>query len=127
MTGVEMNKRLCELLGICWHEWVDNVGHQSCNHPKMCKHCWSYPVEVDENPDFVSPAGRIDLLRRMRERLSEKKFDNFLKNMTGGICSPERTILVTYILDDPGAIARAALEFLEKEANHERRTPQVVD
>ena len=87
----DINKRLCELLGITgYDDWV-------------------------EKPDFFSPLGRIDLLRRMRTRSDHEEFTSFINpNYSWD------TYLIDLLLDDNGALARAALEYLEgKEANHE--------
>jgi hypothetical protein len=83
----DVNKRLCELLGIKdYDEWI-------------------------EKPDFFSPAGRIDLLQRLKEKGCVYEF-------LARFAFPAD--FVSFLLDDNGALARAALEFMEgKEANHE--------
>ena len=78
----DINKRLCELLRKP-HEIVD--------------------------PEFVSPAGRIDLLKRMR-----KREDWTICYQTLGLY--DASGLLFYILDDTGAFAQAVLEFLEGKA-----------
>ena len=85
----DANKRLCELLGITgYDDWV-------------------------EKPDFFSPLGRIDLLKRLKER-AYYRFYEFLARYKFA------ADLAVELLDDNGALARAALEFMEgKEASHE--------
>ena len=119
----DVNKRLCELLGICWHEQVDDQTLQ-------CKHCGApmlFPWH--QNPDFTSEKGRIDLLKRIR---GMKGLDNFF--LFYGEMQREEfgelpmvgleftsIFIDSIMLDDNGALARVALEFLEaKEASHDR-------
>ena len=68
----ELNKELCKLLGICWHEWVENKGHDA--EPLMCKKCWKYPEEVGQNPDFATPEGIVQLLGIMESREDYEDF-----------------------------------------------------
>ena len=76
----DVNKRLFELLGITgYDDWL-------------------------EKPDFFSPLGRIDLLRRLKEKGC---FYEFLARYKFA------ADLAVELLDDHGALARAALEFLE--------------
>ena len=84
----DVNKRLFELLGITgYDDWL-------------------------EKPDFFSPLGRIDLLRRMRTRDDHEEFTSFINpNYSWD------TYLIDLLLDDNGALASVALEFLE--ASHE--------
>ncbi|MFA5037910.1 MAG: hypothetical protein WC479_12135 [Candidatus Izemoplasmatales bacterium] len=99
----DVNKRLCELLGMCWHEQIDNQTLQ-------CKHCGApmlFPWQ--QNQDFVSPSGRIDLLKRMRERGDFQYFTQY--------AFPDKASLWDLILDNTGALSQVALEFLE--ASHD--------
>ena len=84
----DINKRLCELLGITgYDDWV-------------------------EKPDFFSPLGRIDLLRRMMKRDDHEEFASAVNpNYVWD------TYLIDLLTDDNGALARAALEFLEKKGD----------
>ena len=54
---VNKDKYIVERLGYCWHEWVENKGHQSCNEPIMCDKCWNYPGEGPPNPDLTTWEG----------------------------------------------------------------------
>ena len=76
----DINEMLCELLGI------------------------KYYLNRVEKPDFFSPAGRIDLLKRLKEKGC---FYEFL----GKFAFPAD--FIGFLLDDNGALARVALEFLE--------------
>ena len=85
----DVNKRLCELLG--------------CDVPRITD------GKFIDGADFFSEKGRIDLLKRMRKRDDHEEFASFI--------NPNHlrdTYLIDLLLDDTGAIARAALEFLEK-------------
>ena len=99
----ELNKELCGLLGIEWHElrmiWQCTCGicfdddvNELREHIKRC------------NSDFTSEAGRVQLLKLMFER---KGFDKFIDLMV----NPYNFIL--YLRDDNGAFARAARDFLK--------------
>jgi len=94
-----VNRRLCELLGITdYDEWV-------------------------EKPDFFSPPGRIELLRRMENHPNGKLFFAQLTYAGENVEATDDDGLIarSYITDDHGALARVALEFLEgKEASHEK-------
>ena len=63
---------------------------------RLCELLDAEPYET--YPDFASSAGRIDLLRRMRTRDDHEEF-------------------IDLLLDDNGALARAALEYLEGKGN----------
>ena len=88
MRDEDTNKRLCELLGI------------------------KYYLNRVEKPEFFSPAGRIDLLQRLKEK-------GCVYEYLARFAFPAD--FVSFLLDDNGALARVALEFLEgKEASHDR-------
>ena len=95
----DVNKRLCELL--------DAEPYETYNHLTG--------MFIENYPDFASSAGRIDLLRRMRTRDDHEEFTSFINpNYSWD------TYLIDLLLDDNGALARAALEYLEgKEDSHE--------
>ena len=95
----DINKMLCELLGI---EPVDVT-------------CFYTGTISKKFPEFTSPAGRIDLLRRMENHPNGKLF--FAQLIYAGVnveaIDDDGLIQRSYILDDNGALARVALEFLE--------------
>ena len=106
----DINKRLCELLGI---EPVYNVTSGPCPH--CGEYCTGKTVfcnpPIPQYDDFASPAGRIDLLKRLKEKGC---FYEFLAKFAFP------ADFIGFLLDDNGALARVALEFLEgKEASHE--------
>ena len=85
----DVNKRLCELLG--------------CDVPRITDGKMRF-IDV---ADFFSEKGRIDLLKRMDEK-------HCLYEFIASNYEYWDTYLIDLLLDDTGAIARAALEFLEK-------------
>ena len=94
----DVNKRLCELLG--------------CDVPRpkdTCPLCGKTNTDGKfiDGADFFTERGRIDLLKRMR-----KREDWTICYQTLGLY--DASGLLFYILDDNGALARVALEFLEK-------------
>ena len=124
----DVNKRLCELLGLTWHEWTEtkietdecySIGNCTCgDKEEQQRPKWQWLSRCyTKNPDFFSPSGRIDLLRRMKER---RNYDNFINVIGQTYNMPdceEFLIEDRFIIDDNGVLARAALEFLE--ASHE--------
>lgn len=109
MTSQEKDKFICEKLGVCWHEWVTNYGHDS--DMLMCKHCWEYPREVNPNPDFTSEAGRVQLLKLM---IKHKDWKNFVWSLgfsyfTQSLCAQ---LLEDYFADDTGKFRDAVYEWL---------------
>lgn len=103
MTDNEVNKRLCELLGLPWDEREGRYGHDRVN------------------PKFQSPEGRIDLLRRMLGRDDWKSFLACLIGYKEPFWYDEpimiKLFLTEAICNDTGSLARAAVEFLTKEAS----------
>jgi len=113
----ELNKELCGLLGICWHElgtndWVHNQA-LPVEHFK-CKKCGIYTskCEVDINPDFTSEAGRVQLLKLMMKLKNWKSFVFYLgfSYFSQSLCAQ---LLEDYFANDNGAFARAARDFLK--------------
>jgi len=117
-----LNKRACELLGICWHEPIFDGS-------RICLHCGALlaygkandPLSKEEfnvmaNPDFTTDAGKVELLRLIRK---QKDWYYFVKQMDIGLVrrNPigERfTLLNTeYILDTTGLLLKAAVEWME--------------
>ena len=88
----DINKRLCELL--------DAEPYETYNHLTG--------MFIENYPDFASSAGRIDLLKRMHIKGCLYEFlarYNFAADFSRDL------------LNDTGALARAALEFLEKKGD----------
>ena len=96
----ELNKELCGLLGICWHE-PDLAYYIKTSMPR-CKKC-KQPIPMidqDQNPDFTSDAGKIRLLRE-------------LKNTKDWYFYAVKLINEVYLLDETGSFAIAARDFLK--------------
>jgi hypothetical protein len=125
----ELNKELCQLLGICWHEpkgigFLSDMcicggcyGDDRKGNSTMSDHCKRC------NPDFTSKASRVQLLKLIRKHkhfhrliakincLSLDEDGDFIDN-----CIP-----VDLMTDDTGKLAIAARDFL-KGQNHEGQT-----
>jgi hypothetical protein len=113
----ELNKELCELLGICWHEEVptDPVEYRLCtcgvhieNLMFLQGHC------KQSNPDFTTDSGKVQLLREMEKRKDSYGF--FLYNgevKTSWDGRDLYNISVDYLLDNTGKLAIAARDFLK--------------
>jgi hypothetical protein len=72
MTTTEKNKEACRLLGICWHEF-----HPYCEngeHTSYCIKCLEEETEQDQNPNFTTPSGRVQLLGIMEKHEKGKLF-----------------------------------------------------
>ena len=118
---MDKNKRLAELLGICWHERVQVKGGPlnrcecSCGKPDSIG---SYRDHV--NPDFTSDAGKVQLLRLMREHFKDKdyEFSQFLFSLDIHGTYPYllKAFIDTYITDTTGKLRDACIKWLEKEA-----------
>jgi len=107
----DINKRLCELLG--------------CDVPRpkdTCPLCGKTNTDGKfiDGADFFTEKGRIDLLKRM---VARNDYYRFLFSLYDSFEWPaeseyqqvmmQNSILVEYMLDDTGALASAALKFLE--------------
>ena len=126
----DVNKRLCELLGVEWPNprriWDAGKFYYYCTDntrqnddpsggQKDCSPCTKPCC-----PDFFSPAGRIDLLRRMREREDYADFINVVGQTYNIPDSKEFLIEDRFILDNTGSLARSAVKFLAKEVGNEQ-------
>jgi hypothetical protein len=82
---MDKNRELCELLGICWHE--------------------------QPNPDFTTDAGKVRLLRILRNRDDWHKFAKFC-----GFDEIQANSLfrIDYILDTTGRLRDKAIAFLKE-------------
>lgn len=121
-----INKKLYELLNIT-KDWEEESNKLCSSCPKgitpiRCSGPCDKWSELNKlafrtnfiPPDFFSKEGRIELLQMMFELLTIKEFDNYLKYLSGGICSPERMIIASYMINDNGALAEATLKYLEE-------------
>ena len=140
MTKDDLNRKLCGLLGICWHnmEYVPAIEGNTREWWKCsCGKCFAKVGEalqhISDNPkpDFTSDAGKVQLLREMMKR---EDFDIFIKTVGSIKCCVSATytradappitevcvwgmpvVRVDLILDTTGQLAKAAIEHLEKE------------
>lgn len=105
MTDAEVNKRLCELLGIAY----------PTDDPRQQFYVRSVCIAKSKMdiPEFQSEKGRIDLLRRMREKFYYWLWNSILEKHDG--YDPLKYFVIEYMADDHGALAGACLEFLEGE------------
>ena len=122
----DVNKRLCELLGICWHEQVD-VSTLECKH---CGKSMLFPWE--QNPDFSNP---IEVLKVMKSRSDWFDFVSTIGGYEaygGKPIEDQSTLDVKFddepingsewilvdLLLTPGALRDKAIEWMEE--RHER-------
>ena len=116
----EFNKQLCGLLGICWHEFNSKDSKRALARSRIfggsdreCKKC-GIGIESEkrkDNPDFTSEVGRVQLLKIMMAREGSARFIiriyEFNDHNSGAIH------FANDIIDDNGAFARAARDFLK--------------
>jgi len=114
----ELNKELCGLLGICWHEFNSKDSKRALARSRIfggsgreCKKC-GIGIESEkrkDNPDFTSEVGRVQLLKLMADRDDYDDFIGFI-NRWHWIDTEEAFY---FMLDDNGAFAMAARDFLK--------------
>jgi hypothetical protein len=104
-VAMNKNRELCELLGICWHEGTLVIYAREGNVIE-CSKCRSR----DSNPDFTTDAGKVRLLRILRNRDDWHKFAKFC-----GVDEIQANSLfrIDYILDTTGLLRDKAVEFLK--------------
>ena len=121
----ELNKQLCGLLGICWHE-TGGVGvEENGRIYSQCRICkkifrdreWGYNELGYEssNPDFTTEVGRVQLLKLM---MKIKNYEDFGDLWFLFACWDDKenkvyAVPTKYLTDDNGAFARAARDFLK--------------
>lgn len=88
MTNV--NKRLTELRGECWHEWIPAFPHEDIIDYSMrghrCKKCGEYwPTKIEDgygSPNYFTPAGFFILWNWAKSdfggRIEGKTFNKFM-------------------------------------------------
>lgn len=98
MTSQKKNQFICEQSGGCWHE-LHNYADEDGIACSKCGKAFSIIEAYMANPDFESEAGRVQLLKLIREH---KDFGDFLAfYKTGapiGLYLP--SIIVSYIRTD---------------------------
>ena len=114
MTPTEINKRLAELLGICWHEPLFPNSH-------ICEHCGLVFEEdmAGYNPDFCRDPRLVlrEMMRRSDWDLVINERDICFGNIIGGWVKIGKKyshwVHTNYILDETGLLAMKAITFLE--------------
>ena len=107
---MDKNRELHELLGLCWHEWVRNIGHDA--EDLMCDKCWRYPSEVGENPDYAADPRLV--LREMMKRGDMLRFLDFLRGKWRGLLTEDTLLLAEIIvLNTTGKLRDLAIEWLK--------------
>ena len=106
----DINKELCELLGIQWHKAEWRVERRMW----MCSACgtWDQGISacVKQNPDFIS--NPVALLREMRKREDWEEFMILNMDKMGEWIY---NTITDYMADDTGKLAIAARDFLRRE------------
>ena len=113
MTDTELNKKICEKLGICWHEPLFKGS-------KVCRLCGTYcdAESMSEfNPDFT--VNSKVLLDAIKEKLGEERYEKFIRSFTAytdfrGITTYMCAVdfINTYILN-PRSLCEKLLDFME--------------
>ena len=101
---MDKNKKLCELLEI---EWIESSPSIEICDGKKGGRCKIIRDPADQNPDFLSDSGRIELLRIMEKR---KDYINFIRD-TGLYAFTG----MNYLTEPQGGtkLVDAVIEFLE--------------
>jgi len=120
----KLNKQLCGLLGICWHEFNSKDSKRALARSRIfggsgreCKKC-GIGIESEkrkDNPDFTSEVGRVQLLKLM---MKIKNYEDFGDLWFLFACWDDKenkvyAVPTKYLTDDNGAFARAARDFLK--------------
>ena len=103
----DKNRFVAEKLGLCWHRAVPDLRIGLPTRVSIFCPCGKCGSDED-NPDFSTDAGAVQLLRLMMER---PDCDRLLRHITGGIASPERMILAVTITTR-GKLLDAVAEWL---------------
>ena len=118
------NKKVCELLGICWHiERRSKFNPFTGSETWYCD-CGEYGECVEGNPDFSTPAGIIQLLELMMARSDWNEFYKWASdsqrildyNSAGSVF-----VKLSLLLNKTGLFRDRCLEWLEKETKIDNR------
>ena len=71
MTNEEKNKKICQILGIHWHEYGTKNKQPYAYGCPMCG-------STENNPDFYTDAGAVRLLREIKKQKWYVEFVIFL-------------------------------------------------
>jgi hypothetical protein len=83
MTDTEINKKICELLGICWHEVIEIKQRKRTEGGKIyyderyeCKKCGE---RHPRNPDFTANAAVLP--KQLQDKVSAKEYSQFIEHL----------------------------------------------
>ena len=115
-----LNKRACELLGICWHEniWHDPQEIEEVIFYDKCYDCGKLLRDCDR-PDFTTDSGKVELLRLMKSERRGESWDKFTEYLIRYIWPrdiPSEFLALAIeklITDTTGLLLKAAVEFME--------------
>ena len=92
---MDKNRELCELLWIPWHEHNTDCMYSPC---------------YKSNPDFTTDAGKVMLLRTLRDR---GDWHDFAKSCGVDEIRANSMFRIDYILDTAGQLRDRAIDFLK--------------
>ena len=117
MTDFDLNKRLYEITGLCWHNW-DTIFTKDKQWFFICTKCKDSKKCIPDNIDFLSWAGFGILWEFIQEHEQYSEFiliygeqDFIQKTPKSG--QYEDYLRTEYI--SPSALAKAVVEFFEED------------
>ena len=128
----DLNKELCELLGIVWHEMKIKIGDRVYNQC-LCGFFADSSNDAkkhvkENNPDFTTDSGKVQLLREIRKRdwvgLIEKIGMRYHPAYSQS--RARETIYyieAAFILDDTDKLAAVVRDFLKGQKKEEYGRP----
>ena len=114
-----LNKRACELRGICWHEIVEIKHTEDYGDLYKCR-CGHKGLLCEEvNPDFTTDAGKVELMRLMDKfpEFEVSLFSIFDAEYHSYRPQDRRIIFNKYLYlvkDTTGLLLKAAVEWMEE-------------
>ena len=108
MTNEEKNKKVCDILGIQWHETklnIDGINYR-CSCGSLLYADLAYNHVVNLNPDFTDDAGAVRLLRELEP---QEWYLSFMGFAADNLLNEEYFELIT----TPGLLAGKLIEWKE--------------
>jgi hypothetical protein len=105
MTNEEMNKYVAKKLGLCWHEWTCPGGACTCGSMNR------YHQPENNNPDFSTDAGTVQLLRLIMEM---KGFNRLYMDFLCGGNMWIPTVKFLKIFTTPGVLLKAVYDYFKE-------------
>ena len=110
MTNEEKNRQVAEWLGIPWHTLTE----QGPGRPPICscngRETIQSQYHLDQNPDFTTDSGKVELLREMMKRDDWEEFYMYV--------GCQRLLPYGFppvlIIDTSGLLLNAAWEWLKE-------------